>query len=56
MKLTATTLDTVIKYTASSDQLNKQQLLSKKLAIFTRKNKCLTPLNLRQEHKISDTH
>ena len=56
MKLTATTLATVIKYTASSDQLNKQQLLSKKLAIFTRKNKCLTPLNLRQEHKISDTH
>ena len=55
MKLTATTLDTVIKYTASSDQLNKQQLLSKKLAIL-RKNKCLTPLNLRQEHKISDTH
>ena len=34
MKLTATTLDTVIKYTASSDQLNKQQLLSKKLAIL----------------------
>ena len=29
MKLTATTLATVIKYTASSDQLNKQQLLSK---------------------------
>ncbi|EPI30668.1 deoxyguanosinetriphosphate triphosphohydrolase-like protein [Enterococcus sp. DIV1537a] len=34
MKLTATTLDTVIKYTASSDQLNKQQLLSKKVGYF----------------------
>ncbi|MGH2182945.1 deoxyguanosinetriphosphate triphosphohydrolase, partial [Enterococcus faecalis] len=34
MKLTATTLDTVIKYTPSSDQLNKQQLLSKKVGYF----------------------
>ena len=37
MKLTATTLDTVIKYTASSDQLNKQQLLSKSWLFYSEK-------------------